>query len=171
MLLVDETKVCANRVFDRTTKELDGFAELLRFYNKLCYFWETKWTSISCSCISHKRTSNKLNISIFLFCYQEFNFSSPIFWQGVSALEKSCTLWMIATTSDGTSTNRRFYWIHMDLDCNSQSVIEYNLYTRKRFINFVSDTCLHCKTGRNCFYHSENGKQTWYMWNDRKHPL
>ena len=63
----------------------------------------------------------------------------PIFWGAVFILEKTCNLWVIATTSDETSTNRRFYRMHKDLDDNSQSDVCYrtiNLYAKKQIYLF-----------------------------------
>ena len=39
----------------------------------------------------------------------------PLFWEGVFILEKTCKLWVIATTSDGASPNRKFYRMHVFL--------------------------------------------------------
>ena len=66
----------------------------------------------------------------------------PIFWEAVFILEETCNLWVIATTSDGACTNRRFSRLHKDLDDNSQSNVCYqtiNLYAKNRFIYFASD--------------------------------
>ena len=76
---------------------------------------------------------------------------------------------MIAATSDGTSKNRRFYQMDKDFDDNSQSDVCYrtiNLYAKNRFIYSVSEPPQLVKTARNCLYHSGDGKQTRYMWND-----
>ena len=40
----------------------------------------------------------------------------PLFWEAVCILETTCNLWVIATTSDGASPNRRFYRLHKPLD-------------------------------------------------------
>ena len=72
----------------------------------------------------------------------------PIFWEAaVCILESSCNLWVIATTSDGASPNRRFYRLHKPLDGDSGM-----------------DVCY--RNTRNCLYHSGSGTCTRYMWND-----
>ena len=49
----------------------------------------------------------------------------PRFWEAAFILEKTCNFWVIASTSDGASTNRTFYRMHKDLDGNSQSEVCY----------------------------------------------
>ena len=81
---------------------------------------------------------------------------------------------MQPATSNGASTNRRFYRMHKDLDGNSQSDVCYqtiNLYGKKRFIYFITDPPHLVNTVRNCLHHSGDGKQTRYMWNDGKYLL
>ena len=81
---------------------------------------------------------------------------------------------MIAATSDGTSSNRRFYKIHKSLDGDAGTDVCYrsiNLWAKHRFIYFISDPPHLIKTARNCLYHSGSGSQTRYMWNSGKHLL
>ena len=37
----------------------------------------------------------------------------PRFWEAAFILEKTCNFWVIASTSDGASTNRTFYRMHI----------------------------------------------------------
>ena len=96
----------------------------------------------------------------------------PIFWEAVATLELLCNLWVIATTSDGASSNRRFFRLHKELDgMAGKNVTYFNLFATWRFIYLFSDTPHLLKTARNCLSHSGFGKCTRYMWNADKFIL
>ena len=58
-----------------------------------------------------------------------------IFWEVVFILKKkTCNLWVIAATSDGASTNRRFCQMHKDTDGNSQIFVIEQLICMEKTI-------------------------------------
>ncbi|PFX17375.1 hypothetical protein AWC38_SpisGene18310 [Stylophora pistillata] len=87
----------------------------------------------------------------------------PLFWEAVTILELNCNLWIIASTSDGATPNRRFYQRHKNLDGNADRDVCYrtiNLFAPQRFIYFLSDAPHLVKTTRNCLYHAGSGTCT-----------
>ena len=60
-----------------------------------------------------------------------------IFWETVFIPETSCNLWVISSTADGASPNRRFFRFHKPLYGNAEWDICYftiNLYATYRYI-------------------------------------
>ena len=97
-----------------------------------------------------------------------------LFWEAVFILEKSCNLWLIATTADGASPNRCFFKLHQNMDGMSSSDVCYgtiNIWARHRFIWFISDPPHLIKTLRNCLHHSSFGKSSRLMWNNDQYML
>ena len=96
----------------------------------------------------------------------------PLFWYLVELLELRCNLWVIATTSDGASPNRRLYRIHSELDddliLGSICHKTINLFADDRYIYFLCDAPHLLKTARNCLYNSGYGKNSRYMGNAGK---
>ena len=121
VLLFDEMKIRSNLVFDKNTGQLIGFTDLgdstinCAAFKKQGELASHGFFVTSAFFITGLTTN--LKFFIFLFCYQGCNSISDF----TIILEKTCSLWKIAATSDGTSTNRRFYRMHEDLDGNSQS--------------------------------------------------
>ena len=90
----------------------------------------------------------------------------PIFWEAVANLDLLCNLWVVATTSDGASSNRRFFRLHKELDGMAGKNVTYrviNLFATWRFIYLFSDTPHLLKTATNCLSHSGFGKCTRYI--------
>ena len=173
VILFDEMKVSANLVFDKVTGELIGFTDLgdpeLNFAvlekvddvatHALAFLIRGMCTELK-FCLAHFATTGVTADQIM-----------PTFWDAVCILEVNCNLWVIATTSDGASPNRRFYRMHKAMDGGTDKDVCYrtgNLYARHRYIYFFSDAPHLVKTARNCLLHSGSDKCTRYMWNEGK---
>lgn len=93
----------------------------------------------------------------------------PLFWEAVCILETTCNLWVIGTTSDGASPNRKLYRLHKPLDGDAPHDVCYrtiNLFAPHRFVYFFADAPHLVMTTRNCLLHSGSGTCTRYMWNN-----
>ena len=102
MLLFDEMKICSNLVFDKNTWQLIGFTELGD--STINYATFELASHVLAFFIRGLTTDLK-----FLFSYFEVLL---INLEAVFILKKKNNLWVIATTSDVASTNRRFYQMH-----------------------------------------------------------
>ena len=174
VLLFDEMKIKSNLVFDKHTGELIGFLDLGD-------------PDVNYSTMESEKNSLASHALVFFLCglatnlkYSYAYFATdgitstqliPIFWEAVASLELLCNLWVIATTSDGASPNRRFFRLHKELDGMAGKDVTYrviNLFAPWRFIYFFSDAPHLMKTARNCLSHSGFGTCTRYMWNAEK---
>ena len=157
VLLFDEMNIRSNLVFIKNTGQLIGFTDLGdSTINYAAFEKQDQLASHALACFIRGPTTNlKFSFSYFASKGVTAFQILPISWEAVFILEKTCNLWVIATTSGGA--NRRFYRMYKDLDDNSQSDVCYqtiNLYAKNRFIFFVSDPPHLVKTARNCLYHS-----------------
>ena len=176
VLLFDEMKIRSNLVFDKITGQLIGFTDLGD--PTINYATLEKQDELASHVLVFLIRGLTTNLK-FSFAYFATNGITsvqimPLFWEGVFILEKTCKLWVIATTSDGASPNRKFYRMHKELDGDSLADVCFrtiNIYAKHRFIYFISDPPHLLKTARNCLYHSGNGRQTRYMWNNEKYLL
>lgn len=126
VMLFDEMKIRSNLVFDKETGQIIGFTDL---------------GDLSLNFASHQEDELASHILVFLlrgvcsnlkfpFAYfathkmQAYQLMS-IFWEAVYILEKSCNLWIIATTADGASTNRSFFRMHKYLDGSGENEFCY----------------------------------------------
>lgn len=165
VLLFDEMKISSNLVFDKVTGELIGYLDLgdpdINFgtlekvdkiaSNALVFFIRGVCTQLKFS-LAYFATDGITSFQLM-----------PLFWEAISVLEVSCNLWVIASTSDGASPNRRLYRMHKPLDGDAGSDVCYrtiNLYAPHRFIYFFSDAPHLVKTTRNCLYSSGHGSCT-----------
>ena len=163
VVLFDEMKVNSNLVFDKTSGELIGYLDLgdsdLNFgtldkvdkiaSHALLFFIRGVCTELKFS-LAYFATSGITSYQLM-----------PLFWEAVFVLEKVCNLWVIASTCDGASPNRRFYRMHKSLDGNAADDVCYrtvNFYAPHRYIYFFSDAPHLIKTTRNCLYSSGHGK-------------
>ena len=150
-LLFDEMKIRSNLVFDKNTGQLIGFTDLGDSTINYATFEKQDELASHVLAFFIRGLTTILKFSFFYFATKGVKAFQilPIFWEAVFILEKTCNLWVIATTSGGA--NRRFYRMYKDLDDNSQSDVCYrtiNLYAKNRFIYFVSDPPHLVKTAR-----------------------
>ena len=171
VILFDEMKIKSNLVFDKHTNELIGYTDLGD--KELNYAALEKADELASHALAFLVTGLCTNLKFCLAYFATNGVTSaqmfPIFWEAVGILEMRCNLWVIATTSDGASPNRRFCRMHRMLDGDAGKNVCYrtiNLYARDRFIYLFSDAPHLVKTARNCLYHSGDGKCTRYMWNN-----
>ena len=179
-LLFDEMKIQENLVWDKHSGDLIGFVALGD-------------TNINYATLN-KADQLATHLLVFLvrsivnpFKYSFANFATtnvqamqlfPLFRKAVGILELSCNLKVVATTSDGASSNRKFYRMHLNMteaeDINSDVNVTHrikNMFAdNDRFIYFISDPPHLIKTARNCLSHSGAGS-TRYMWNTDKYIL
>ena len=176
VLLFDEMKIRSNLVFDKFNGELIGFTDLGD--PTINYATLDEHEDLASHVLVFLLRGLATNLK-FSFCYFATNNITsyqilPLFWEAVFILERTCNLWVIATTSDGASPNRRFFRLHKGLDGDHDKEVCYrtiNLFAKHRYIYFISDAPHLIKTSRNCLYHSGDGKQTRYMWNNDKFLL
>lgn len=171
VLLFDEMKVQSNLVLDKDTGELIGFTDLGDLDLNFAVLDKTDEIATHALAFIVRGVSTQLKFCLAHFSTNGVTASQlmPIFWEAVFILETFCNLWVICTTSDGASPNRRFYRLHKSMDGDADTDVCYrtiNLYAPHRFIYFISDAPHLIKTTRNCLYHSGSGTCTRYMWND-----
>ncbi len=170
VLAFDEMKILSKLVFDKHTGQLVGFLDLgdpdinyTAFEKK-----EELATHILVFYVRGLATDMKLNFAFFATkCLSSYQ-TMPIFWRAISILEVSCKLNVIATVSNGASSNRKFFRMHSKFDGGTESDVTYrciNLFAPDRYIWFFADAPHLVKTARNCLYHSGWGK-TRLMWNN-----
>ena len=168
VLLFDEMKIMSNLVFDKVTGELIGYIDLgdpdinfgtLKKVDEIA-------THALVFLIRGVCTELKFSLAYFATAGVTAAQLMPLFWEAVCILETSCNLWVIATTSDGASPNRKFYRMHQPLDDNAGKDVCYrtiNLYAPYRYIYFFSDVPHLVKTTRNCLHQSGSGSCTRYI--------
>ncbi|XP_047135769.1 uncharacterized protein LOC124812779 [Hydra vulgaris] len=170
-IIFDEMKIQEDLVWDKYSGELIGFVDLGD--NNINYGTlknvETIATYILVFLV--KSIVNPLSFSFATFATTGIlaHQIMPIFWKAVCYLEL-INLHVISTTSDGASSNRRFFKMHKFLQgCSDKDVIyrTKNIFSKKHhFIYFFADVPHLMKTARNCLSHSGTGHSTRLMWNN-----
>ena len=174
ILLFDEMKLKSNLVFDKHSGELIGFLDLGDPDTNYAKLDSEKNPLASHALVFYLRgLATNLKYAYAYFATDGVTSSQllPIFWEAVASLELLCNLWVIATTSDGASPNRRFFRLHKGLDGMADKSVTYrtiNLFAEWRYIYFFSDAPHLMKTARNCISNSGSGRCTRYMWNADK---
>ena len=168
VLLFDEMKNMSNLVFDNVTGELIGYLDLgdpdinfgtLEKVDEIASHALVFFIRDIC-------TELKFSLAYFATNGVSSHQLMPLFWEAIGILELSCNLWVIASTSDGASPNRRLYRMHKPLDNNAEDEFCYrtiNLYAPHRYIYYFSDVPHLVKTRRNCLYSSGHGPCTRYV--------
>ena len=106
----------SNLVFDKVTGELIGYLDLgdpdINFGTL-----EKADTIASHALVFFVRgicTQLKFSLAYFATNGVTSHQLMPLFWEAIGVLELTCNLWVIASTSDGASPNRRLYRMHID---------------------------------------------------------
>ena len=165
VLLFDEMKVMANLVLDKTTGELIGFTDLGDPDLNFGVLEKVDMIATHALAFLVRGVCTDLKFGLAHFATAGITAAQlmPLFWEAVCILETTCNLWVIATTSDGASPNRRFYRLHKPLDGDADGDVCYrtiNLYAPHRYVYFFSDAPHLVKTVRNCLKSSESGSCT-----------
>ena len=165
VLLFDEMKITSNLVFDKFTGELIGFVDLGDPDVNFASLEKADNLASHALVFMVRGVSTELKFSLAYFATDGITSCQlmPLFWEAIGILEMSCNLWVIASTSDGATPNRRFFRMHKALDGNADGDVCYrtiNLYATHRFIYFFSDAPHLVKTTRNCLYSSGHGSCT-----------
>ena len=160
VLLFDEMKIRANLVYDKNSNELIGFVDLGAPDVNFGVLEEV--TELACFSFAYFETKGAVSYELF-----------TLFWEAIGVLVLN-NLWVIASTSDGASSNRRFIKMHADEQSDETASVVYyteNHFSPDRNIYFFSDVPHLVKTLRNCLYHSGSGTCIRYMWKDGKYLL
>ena len=168
VLLFDEMKIMSNLVFDKVTGELIGYLDLGDPDINFAVLDKVDDIATHALVFFLRGVCTELKFSLAYFATNGITSYQlmPLFWEAVCLLELSCNLWVIAATSDGASSNRRFYRMHKSLDKNVDGDVCYrtiNFYAPQRYIYFFSDAPHLVKTTRNCLYSSGHGSNTRYV--------
>ena len=176
ILLMDEMKVMANLVFDKTSGELIGYVDLGDPEANYACLEKVDGLASHALVFLVRGVCTELKYCLAYFATTGITSAQlmPLFWDAVCILETSCTLPVIAATADGAPANRKFFNFHKGLDGDAGEDICYrsvNFYAPDRFTSFFADAPHLIKTARNCLYSSGSGSCVRYMWNDGCHIL
>ena len=180
VLLLDEMKIQENLVWDKHSGELIGYVDLGD--EELNHATLEKVESVATHLLVFmlRGIVNPIKFSLANFATTGITAAQlfPLFWRAVSILELKCKLKLMAVTCDGASSNRKFFRMHEkmtdeehmnpDVDVIYRTI---NLFSRDRYIYFVSDVPHLLKTARNCLFNSGSGTCSRFMWNDGMHLL
>lgn len=170
VLCWDEVKVREGLIFDKHACELIGFMDLGDINNDLNRLEEECQSApVGSAIATHmllfmvRGMFNKVKFPYAHFATKTITADTlfPLVWEAVEHLE-ICGLNVIAFTSDGASSNRKFYKMH-----GSSKELVYktkNPYREGQYIFFFSDVPHLIKTTRNCWSNSFCHKETRALW-------
>jgi len=158
VLSIDEVKIQENLVYDKHAGHLIGFVDLGDAEIDYACFNEVKQLASHALVYYIRGLASGLKFSLAYFgtkgvtSYQVMT----TFWEAIAILELTCQLPVIATVSDGASSNRKFYRMHQLLAGKENDVTHrtVNLFAPERYIWFFADAPHLMKTARNCISHS-----------------
>ena len=111
-------KVQANLILDKVTGEIVGFTDLGD--PDVNFATLEKVNDIVSHVLVFKVrglcTELKFSLANFATTGITAHQLMPVFWEAVFCLDITCNLWVIATTADGASPNRRFFRLHQALN-------------------------------------------------------
>ena len=161
-LLMDEMKIKSGLVFSKSSGKLIGFCDLSNVNTEiddLSYCLSGECTNQPAKLASHMlvfmvRPVCKPSLCFTIAMYPSSNITGnklyPIVWEVIESLEMNL-LPVISVTSDGASSNRRFYKLCKDGGANHKT---RNPFDPNRHIFFFCDAPHLLKTARNCFSNS-----------------
>ena len=165
VLMFDEMKIRSNLVFNKHSEELIGFVDLGDpDVNFNCFKEQNELASYTLVFYVRGLSTN-LKFSLGHFATNGISAVQliPIFWEAVTILELSCNLWVVATTADGASPNRRFFNLIAEEDDGKRHKA-LNIVKPWRFIYLFSDGPHLMKTLRNCLASFSRN-----LWNEGKY--
>ena len=156
-LSFDEIKI--QGVFNKYTDELIGYVDLGDPSINYSTFSDSSALATHALIYYLRGIASDLKFSLANFATKGVTSNQLMitFWKAVSILELTCNLYVIASVSDGASTNRKFYRMHRMMDGLVDNEVMYhttNLFANDRFIWLFADAPHLIKTLRNCLYHS-----------------
>ena len=166
IVLFDEMKVQEDLVWDKNTNELIGFVDLGDADLNEAILDNPRALASHILVFMVKSVVNPLTYSLATFATTSLKCTEifVLFWRSVAILEITCGLKVIAATSDGASSNRRFVRMHKETDGKAGKDVVYrakNIYAEdERYIFFFADPPHLIKTARNCVANSWAGKIT-----------
>ena len=174
-IIMDEMKIQANLVFDKTSGELIGFVDL---GDPLTTFAnteeETPVASHALAFLVRGLCTNLKHVIAYYFTSDVTSFQLlPLFWRIVSVLEMFVKLWVCTAVNNGASPNRKFFDLHSELGGKLTCSLVYktpNLFTMTRE-TLRTDLPHLIKTARNCLYNSGSGTCSRYMRNNGQYLL
>lgn len=164
VLLHDEMVIKYDLVFDKRSGEVVGFVN--------SHSWnENLEKNIASHVLVFFVVGINTQINVSLGFFGTSNVSSgdlfPVFWEAVCYLETSCSLKVIASTSDKASSNQKMYQMHKITDEDEICYKCINIFSPDRFIFFISDPPHLIKTIRNNILSSGSGQNN-LLWNNGK---
>lgn len=176
ILLSDEMRIQEDLVWDKNS-ELIWFVDLGDIDLNNAILKNTQELATHVLVFMVKSVVNPLSYSLATFATTAIRSTEifVLFWRCVAILEMSCNLKVVAATSDGASSNRKFVKMHKDTDGNAGKDVVYrakNVYANEdRFLYFFADPPHLIKTARNCLANSGAGKNSRVMWNKGDYVL
>ena len=152
----DEMKIQENLVFDKNTEKLVGFVDLGDPDINYSSFSEDVIAKYALVFYIRGIASDlKFAFAYFATDGVHAHQLMSIFWEGVSYVQITCKLPVVACVADGAPANRKFFRMHQ-----SGSEIVYkalNPFIEGHYVYFFADAPHLMKTLRNCMYQSGYG--------------
>ena len=174
VLLMDEMKIQEDLVWDKHTGELIGYVDLGD--PDLSYATLKKPDEVASHILVFLLRSivNPLKFTLANFATSNVKAIQlfPLFWKAVGIVEDNSNLQVVVVTSDGASSNRTMYRMHLQMEeVKFNDSVVYRTINRfafeKRFIYFVCDPPHIIKTARNNAAHYGFGEIcSPLLWND-----
>ena len=125
-ILLDETKIQEDSVWDKHSGELIEFVDLGDIYTNYATLKSVKKLAGHVLVFLVKSIMNPLSYSFANFATNGVTAFQilPIFWKAVCYLEK-INLEVIAATADGASSNEKFFKVHKLLNGNAGTDVVY----------------------------------------------
>ena len=173
ILLMDEMKVQENLVWDKHTGDLIGFVDLDDPHLNCATLQKHDEVTSHILVFLVRSVINPLKFSLANFATSNAKAVQmfPLFWKAVGICEENCNLKVVGVTSDGASSNRSMYRMHLNMtkaeDVNNDVDVVSMFLLMKKYLFILFQILPHLiKTARNCLANSLAGRCTRSMWND-----